>query len=213
MVSGSSGVTLAALDDADLIERAKSEPEAFGVLYERYVDVVFAFAFARLRDRTQAEDITSQTFLQALRALPRYQQRGAPIRSWLFRIAANLIADLHRAPAPIQPLHVRQHGQTLAAAGRADPEGKVGGDTALFDPPDPRAEAAIAAWENAEDFLRLIADLTPEQRTVLQLRFAEGLSFGDIAARMARSEGAVKMLMLRGLQHLRRRMDREAADD
>src|SRR5579871_6889962 len=63
-------------DDATLIEHAKGNPEAFGVLYERYVRAVFAFAFSKTHDTALAEDITSQTFLQALRALPRYEQRG-----------------------------------------------------------------------------------------------------------------------------------------
>jgi RNA polymerase sigma-70 factor (ECF subfamily) len=136
-----------------------------------------------------------------------------PIRSWFFRIAANLIADLYRAPATVQPLQVWQHGQTLAASGRTDAEGYGGSDGAIFDPPDPRAEAEIAAWEGAEDFLRLVADLTPEQRLVLQLRFAESLSIAEIARQMGRSEGAIKMLMMRGLQQLRRRWGREAVDD
>ena len=70
------GVALTALADADLIERARSDPEAFGVLYERYVNSVFGFVFGKVRDRTQAEDITSQTFLQALRALPQDAAMG-----------------------------------------------------------------------------------------------------------------------------------------
>jgi RNA polymerase sigma-70 factor (ECF subfamily) len=202
----------AAPSDAALIERAKNDPEAFGVLYERHVQSVFAFVFSKVRDRAQAEDITSQTFLQALRALPRYQQRGVPIRSWFFRIAANLVTDLHRAPVAMQPLQVWQQGQAIVASGRVD-AASAGSDVVAFDPPDPRAEAEIAAWESAEDFLRLIVDLTPEQRTVLQLRFAEGLAIAEIARQMDRSEGAVKMLMMRGLQQLRRRWGTEAGHD
>lgn len=190
-------VDYAALDDAALIDRAKSEPDAFGVLYERHVRSVFAFAFSKVREGAVAEDITSQTFLQALKALPRYQERGAPFRSWLFRITSNLIADRHRAPVSETPLH------------RGVDESR---DDARLDPPDPRAEADIVAWEQAEDFAALIADLTPEQRTVVRLRFVEGLPTADIAARMARSDGAVKMLLMRALQNLRKRMLPEAAD-
>lgn len=192
-------VVYAVLDDATLVERAKQDAEAFGALYERYVRSVFAFAFSKLRDGPQAEDITSQTFLQALKALPRYEQRGVPFRSWLFRICANLIADRHRAPIAEVPLG--------GPAGERDT-----GDEAPQDPPDPRGEADIAAWEQAEDFARLIADLTPEQRTVVRLRFADGLPIAEIAAQMARSEGAVKMLLMRALQNLRRRMPMGAAN-
>jgi RNA polymerase sigma-70 factor (ECF subfamily) len=190
----------ALLDDTTLIERAKVEPDAFGALYERHVRSVFAFAYSKLRDGAAAEDVTSQTFLQALRALPRYQQRGVPIRSWLFRICANLIADRHRVPIAETPLR---------RSGGLDRDNEAGEH---HDPPDPRAEADIAAWEQAEDFARLIADLTPEQRTVVRLRFADGLPIAEIAAQMARSEGAVKMLLMRALQNLRRRMQMGAAD-
>jgi len=183
------------LSDAELIARAKGDSAAFGVLYERYVRTVYAFAFSRLRDAALAEDITSQTFLKALRALPKYQQRGVPIRSWFFRIAANLIADLYRAPIDEVPL------------GPAEPE--TGGYPEHTEPADPRAESAIADWERAEDFLRLLEDLTPEQRTVLRLRFAGQMTIAEIAGQMARSEGSVKMLLLRGLQSLRRRVPAE----
>jgi RNA polymerase sigma-70 factor, ECF subfamily len=186
------------LDDATLIEHAKGEPEAFGVLYERYVRAVFTFAFSKVRDTALAEDITSQTFLQALRALPRYQQRGVPIRSWLFRITANLITDRHRSPISEQPLH--------AALGHPHD------DETPTDLPDPRAEEDITAWEQAQDFARMIEDLTPEQRTVVRLRFAEGLSMAQIAGQTGRSEGAIKMLLMRGLQNLRRRMATETAN-
>ena len=96
--------------EIELIERAKVEAEAFGILYDRYVRTVFAFAFSKVRDQAQAEDLTSQTFLQALKALPRYQQRGLPFRSWLLRITANLITDQHRAAAPTQSLQERPRG-------------------------------------------------------------------------------------------------------
>jgi len=190
------------LDDVELVEAAKSEPEAFGVLYERHVQTIFAFAYSKTLDRTVAEDLTSQTFLQALRALPRYQQRGVPIRSWLFRITANLIADRHRSPITEQPLREGRGWQGDAGEEQDRP----------IDLKDPRAEAEITAWEQAQDFARLIEDLSPEQRTVVRLRFAEGLSMAEIAGRMSRSEGAVKMLLLRALQNLRRRMTMETAD-
>lgn len=185
------------LDDEALVERAKSVPEAFGALYERYVRAVYGFAFSKLRDTALAEDITSQTFLQALKALPRYQQRGVPIRSWLFRITANLIADRFRRPIAEQPL-AAAHGWSENA--ESDEQVEIA---------DPKAEADITAWEQAQDFSALIAELTPEQRTVMRLRFAEGLPIAEIAQQMARSEGAVKMLMLRGLQNLRRRLNQE----
>jgi RNA polymerase sigma-70 factor (ECF subfamily) len=112
-----------------------------------------------------------------------------PFRSWLFRITANLVADRHRTPHVEAPLH------------RRSTEGEPVDD---FDPPDPHAEKEITAWEHAEEFARLIADLTHEQRTVVRLRFVDGLPIARIAAEMSRTEGAVKMLLMRALQNLRR---------
>ena len=184
------------MDDATLVETAKQSPEAFGVLYERYVRSVFAFCYSKLHDGHLAEDLTSQTFLQALRALPRYQERGAPIRSWLFRIAANLITDRMRAQRPEQPLNTPPPGFEDAAA---------------FEPADPQSEADITEWEQADNFNHMIAALSPEQRKVVQLRFLEGLPLAEIAAHVGRSEGAVKMLLMRALQNLRRRLGEETA--
>jgi RNA polymerase sigma-70 factor, ECF subfamily len=184
----------AQMDDPALIEAAKQSPDAFGVLYERYVRTVFAFCYSKLHDGHAAEDLTSQTFLQALRALPRYQDRGVPIRSWLFRIAANLITDRMRAQRPEQPLSTPPPGFDDAAA---------------FEPADPRSEADITDWEQADNFNSLIAALSPEQRTVVRLRFVEGLPLAEIAAQVGRSEGAVKMLLMRALQNLRRRLGEE----
>jgi RNA polymerase sigma-70 factor (ECF subfamily) len=189
-------------DETALIERAKRDPEAFALLYDRYVPVVFAFAFSKVRDQGLAEDLTSQTFLQVLRALPRYEQRGIPFRSWLLRVTANLIVDAQRSHIPTQSLQSRPPAYDDGA-----------GERPAYDPPDPRAQDAVVAWEGIEDFGRLIAGLTPEQQEVLRLRFADGLAIAEIAGRLSRSEGSVKMLILRALQHLRRTVGPEYFSD
>lgn len=189
-------VSYVLLDDPALVEAARYAPDAFAVLYERHVRSVFAFCYSKMGDAPQAEDITSQTFLRALRALPQYEQRGIPFKSWLYRIAANLIIDSRRARRPEQPLETAPPGHDDATA---------------FEPADPAGEAGIAAWEQAEDFKQLIAGLKPEQRTVVRLRFEEGLPLATIAVQVGRTEGAVKMLLMRALQNLRRDLDREAA--
>jgi RNA polymerase sigma-70 factor (ECF subfamily) len=189
------------LEDSVLVERAKGDPTAFGLLYERHVRSIYAFAFSKVHDQSAAEDVTSQVFLQALRALPRYEDRGVPFRAWLFRITANVITDRLRA--------ARSAETPMPTA----PDDGSGASSAPFDPPDPRSEADMVAWEHAEDFTQLIATLSPEQRTVVRLRFAENLPIAAIAREMARSEGAVKMLLMRALQNLRKRMQMETAHD
>jgi RNA polymerase sigma-70 factor (ECF subfamily) len=193
--------TLIQLEDPALVERAKRDPAAFGVLYERHVRSIYAFALSKVHDQSAAEDVTSQVFLQALRALPRYEDRGVPFRAWLFRITANVITDRLRAAKSAEvPLPTM-------------PDDGSGASPGQFEPPDPRSEAEMVAWEHAEDFTRLIASLSSEQRRVVRLRFAEGLPIAAIAKEMARSEGAVKMMLMRALQNLRKRMQAETAHD
>jgi RNA polymerase sigma-70 factor (ECF subfamily) len=215
--NGASGVwsslhhaaVLLSLDDASLVacavgtQESAPDPEAFGMLYERYVHRIYAFAFSRLHERAQAEDITSQTFLQALQALPRYQQRGVPIRYWLFTIAANLIRGLYRA-APATADRLGRRDQYDRALHGGVPDAEVS---------DPDAEAAIAAGEWAEDFRRVLDCLSPAQRTVIELRFSAGLSIAAIAASMRCTVGAVKALQFRGVQELRRRWEDETGLD
>lgn len=190
--------SLLSLGDADLVGRAVGardvapDPEAFGELYRRHRHAVFAFALRKVHNRAQAEDLTSQTFLQALRALPRYEQRGVPLQHWLFRITANLIGGLHRTSTAV--------GARIGKG--AEYERGVQGGVPILALPDPYAEAAMVAWEEAEAFRRLVDDLRPEQRTVIRLRVVEGLA---IAAQTGRSEGAVKALQCRGLRRLRSR--------
>gem|GEM_PF-633488 len=196
---------LPSLDDAELVERAVGgrdgapDPAAFGELYERYMPAIFAFAMRNLHDRPQAEDITSETFLRALRALPRYTDRGLPLRSWFFRITVNLINDFHRA-APALP------ARSLAGADEAQ-DGQGGAPPP--DLPDPQAEAAIDACEQAQEFGHLLEGLPRAQRIVIRLRFADGLTVATIASRMGRSAGAVRLLQFRGLEHMRRRREHD----
>ena len=195
---------LPTLDDIDLVNRAVGtqsdapNPEAFGELYARYRPAVFAFALSKLRNFADAEDITAQTFLQALQALPRYQQRGLPILSWLFRISMNLIAGLYRASAAI-PVQLRSVFNRDA---------HIGADA--HDPLDPDAAAAIAAWEETEEFRRLLHDLTLDQRMVLWLRFGDDMALAAIARKTGRTEGAVKALQFRGIREVRRQLAQAA---
>lgn len=80
-------------DEQQLIEAAQRDPAKFGDLYERHFDRVHAYIFRRVRDRSEAQDLTSEVFHQALAGLNGFEWRGAPFVAWLYRIAANVIAD------------------------------------------------------------------------------------------------------------------------
>ncbi|MCW5881176.1 MAG: sigma-70 family RNA polymerase sigma factor, partial [Anaerolineae bacterium] len=80
----------------ELVQRAKAEPEAFGHLYDRYVDKVYNYIYHRVGNHHDAEDLTARTFHRALVNIGSYVDRGVPFSAWLFRIAHNLVANWHR---------------------------------------------------------------------------------------------------------------------
>src|SRR6476469_11085435 len=95
-------------DERSLIEAAQKDPSRFAELYEENLDRVYAYVARRVRERQDAEDVTAHVFQQALAALPRFEWRGAPFVTWLYRIAANAIADHYKqqsraAGAAVEP--------------------------------------------------------------------------------------------------------------
>jgi RNA polymerase sigma-70 factor, ECF subfamily len=168
-------------DERLLVEAARSDPGRFVDLYERHFDRVYAFAARRVATRADAEDVTADVFQRALAFLPRFQWRGAPFAAWLYRIAANVIADRFRKTGRERPL------EDLDEAGR----------------PERSEEEAIEA---RVELFGLVDNLPADQRRVVVLRFAEQWSVREIATELQRSEGAVKQLQFRALKTLRERL-------
>src|SRR3982074_1562021 len=150
---GKGGLSVPGSGEAErlLVERAKSDPEAFGVLYDRYFSQIYRFVFSRLRDQTAAEDATSEVFMKALRSIPRYQDTGRPFTAWLYQISVNTINDRYRATRPTVDL---DEMYDLAATGPGLE------DTALQ-----RAEL--------RDIWRAVEALPTPQRTALALKLPE----------------------------------------
>jgi RNA polymerase sigma-70 factor (ECF subfamily) len=163
-------------DDRRLVEAAQADPARFVEIYERYVDRIYAFVSRRAHDRSVAEDITSQVFEQALRSIGRFEWRGAPFSAWLYRMAANALADHWRADAR------RAHDE----------------------PPDVPDGHEVEEIERRVTLYRHVDRLPDAQRQVVWMRFVEEKSIRDVAAALGRSEGAVKQLQLRALEHLRK---------
>lgn len=174
--------------EARLIERAKEDPEAFGELYERYVDRIYAYIYYRVGDSRDAEDLTARVFQRVLKALPRYVDRGAPFASWLYRIAHNLVANFHRDQKR-RPL-VSIDGLPLLGRPREAPEQVV-----------ERQDEARSLWQ-------AIAQLNEDRRELLQLKFGDGLSNAQIGQVMGRTEGAIKSLYHRTLLSLREELEK-----
>lgn len=173
-------------DDAALVARAREDPEAFGLLYERYVDKIYAYLYYRTGSREDAEDLTARTFYRALDNLHRYQERGLPFSAWLYRIAHNLMANWHR--------YNSRHPQVSLEALR------------LTDHLGRNPEKAVERNEAREVVLEAIRALPPERQQLLILKFVEQMSNEEIGQVMGRSEGAVKSLYHRTLVALRREL-------
>lgn len=170
------------LSDASLIERARTDPEAFGILYERYVDRIYSYVYYRTGNHADAEDLTARTFYRAMQHIRRYQDRGLPFSAWLYRIAHNLVANWHRDRSKRQMVSLDElHSLTVG-------EGP---------------ERAVENRERAEMLLRVIRSLPPERQELLILKFVEHLSNAEIGKIMGRSEGAIKSLYHRTLLSLR----------
>ncbi len=175
--------------DAATIERARRDRGAFDAIYRFYARRVYAFCRAHSATREAAEDLTAQTFERALAAIDRYEDRGGRFSSWLLRIAANAAID----------------GARRGAREASLPDLSVGIDA--------RARGDIRAWvddwERAVWMREHLAALPEDQRRVVCLRFYEDHSVHEVAARMGRSEGAIKQLAQRALKALRERMREE----
>jgi RNA polymerase sigma-70 factor (ECF subfamily) len=167
-------------DEKALVESAQRDPRRFAELYARHVDRVYAFVARRVPARSDAQDLTSEVFQHALANLERFEWRGVPFAAWLYRIAANAVADHYQRRA-------REQGAALDDAGGED--------------------ADALAVERRALIYRAVRTLPDDQRRVIELRFAGERSIAEIAQALGRSEGAVKQLQLRAMQSLRRRLD------
>ncbi|MSQ26565.1 MAG: sigma-70 family RNA polymerase sigma factor [Dehalococcoidia bacterium] len=170
--------------EAALVEQAKADPQAFGVLYDRYVDRIYRLGCRRFGSHVEAQDLTSQSFQRAMEALPGYRSTGASFGAWLYRIAVNLANDRWNERRRLSPL-----GQD----GPEDPAGD------LLD--------EFLAEEERSELWREVDRLPPHQRRVLTLRFGQGLSNQEVSRIINRSETATKQLVYRSLVALRARVN------
>ncbi|HKE83536.1 MAG TPA: sigma-70 family RNA polymerase sigma factor [Vicinamibacterales bacterium] len=166
-------------DERTLIEAAQADPARFVDLYDRHFQRVYGYVIRRTGSRAEAEDITSAVFERALTNLRRFEWRGVPFVAWLYRIAANAIADRRKQTERDSP----------------DP------------PPDMPDDRESEEIERRALIADLIERLPDTQRQVIEMRFAEEKSIREIAAALDRSEGAVKQLQLRALENLRKHME------
>ncbi len=175
-----------------LVARAKQDPQAFGELYERYVDNIYNYIYYRVGESTEAEDLTARTFYQALAKLDSYEDRGLPFSAWLYRIAHNLVANWHRQ-------HARRKFVSIEDV-----------DLPAFHNGNPSRSAELA--ETRSELLAAIQRLAADRQQLLILKYVDRLSNAEIGQVMGRSESSVKSLYHRTLQSLRKALEEKDLD-
>lgn len=163
-----------------LIEAAQRSPEAFAPLYELHFAAIFRFIHRRAGRRDLTDDLTQQTFLKAMLALPRYESRGLPFKAWLYRIAMNELR-----------MHWRKRKEVVIDLSYADVHGLA---------------EEMELNERDEDLQRLagaLGRLDEERARLIELRYMDGLSFAEVALVLGIGEDAAKMRTHRVLAQLR----------
>jgi len=168
-----------------LAKARQGDKASLEALITRYWQPVFRLACLRTESREDAQEIAQETFLKAFRALPGYRETNATFKTFLGRIALNLVADYWRKKG--------RSPKILSLTDFQEP---------LADPA-PLPEDSLLARERREGVEKAVAMLSAEQRRVVELRIFAGLSLLETARLMDRSEAAVKMLQQRALKNLR----------
>ena len=171
----------------DIVKRAQQgDADAFGELYDRYVDVVYRYVYYRVGNATLTEDLTSETFIRALRRIASYTWQGRDFGAWLVTIARNLIADHFKSGR--YRLEVATSDLVEAGADRSE---------------DGPEDEVLTGITNAA-LLEAVKSLGAEQQECISLRFLQGLSVAETAAIMGKNEGAIKALQYRAVKSLSR---------
>lgn len=171
--------------EAELVRQAQADRAAFGTLYDRYIDVIYGYAFRQAGDHVAAQDITAETFRRALERIGEYVWQGKPFGAWLVRIASFVIQERRRTD------------QIAATHTTVLPEGDV------LPAADVPALDCLIARENASVLWNLVRALPPAYQQVIVLKFAREMDYAAIATTLRRSPAASKQLAYRALQALR----------
>jgi RNA polymerase sigma-70 factor (ECF subfamily) len=173
------------LDEPALVRAAQTDAQAFGDLYDRYVQRVYRYCFYRTNHAPDAEDLTAQIFMAALEALPRYRQDGH-FAGWLFSIARKKVADHHR-----RALHTKH----------------VPLDESVLPPIHVDMAVDVEKSQRRERLLNLIQALAENERDLIHLRYVAELSFAEIARTLQKKEEAVKKSLYRLIARLKQELE------
>jgi RNA polymerase sigma-70 factor (ECF subfamily) len=170
--------------EAQLVQRAEHDPQAFAALYDHYVERIYAYAQRETGNITVAQDIVSATFEKALKNLPRYEWRGVSFGAWLYKIARSEIA-----------MHYRKQNRFLPLIGR-------------FRSPQ-QVEAMIQQWEAVDELQAALMKLPKRDQEILRLSYFEDLSHGEIGEVLNCSSRNVAVRLHRAIKRLRKQLAKQ----
>ena len=170
--------------ESDLISLATAgNADAFGALYEKYIDQIYNYIYYRTSNGKDAEDLCSRVFIRALNHIERYEDRGYPFSAWLYRIAHNLVINWYRD---------REKAEEISLSDQYPPPRMAGS-----------VEDQIENEDEKGALMRVISSLPEDRKELLVLKHVEGLTNTEIGQIMDRTEGAIKALYHRTLESLR----------
>lgn len=165
---------------AELIKQTREDPAMFQHIYLQWVTPVYQYIFARTGNQQDAEDITSQVFMRAFQAFPRYEHRGL-FSAWLFTIVRNQVNGVLRKKKVIEvPLTAARHANAAT-------------DMLI----------SVSQTDEINRLKKLIAELSDEDQELIRLRYIAELKFAEIGAVLGRSEAAVKKALYRLQERLK----------
>ena len=168
--------------DRQNVDEIEYKESLLSSLYEEYYDKIARYAFVRIGNTAEAEDIAGEVFLKALKSLKSYKERGVPMQAWLFRIAHNLIVDYFRknkkyVKVPIDNLQIES---------------------------DINPSAIVERNSEVNRVKEAMEQLTYEQREVIKLRFFGELSSKEAGEVLNKSDGAVREMQRAAIERLRK---------
>lgn len=168
----------------ELVLAAKEDPEQFRALYNKYHERIFLFIYQRLDDREQAYDVTSQVFLKAMMNLKKYEFKGVPFASWLYRIAKSEVYQLFRENQAQRTVNLETVGMKHMVDEMEDDD---------------------APYAMYADVLRdALLDLPEEDMQLIEMRYFEKRPFKEIADILEITENNAKVKVYRILERLRK---------
>lgn len=182
-------------EERELVEKAKTDPEAFGILYDNYYDRIYNFILRRTASVAIAEDLTSNTFFKALDKLSSFKWMNVPFSAWLYRIATNEVNYFYRKNKRVSQSIDENLEETLED------------DNSSADSAVNQTETELQ-WNKL--FVKLhetIITLKPKYQEVIALRYFEEKSIKEISEILSKAEGTVKSLLHRGLEKLKQKID------